>query len=57
MLNHIFGSYSSIMSNLSYDLSKEEALAVAKIAREACEYYDNGIFFLLFYLSKSIHAQ
>ena len=57
MLNHIFGSYSSIISNLSYDLSKEEALAVAKIAREACEYYDNGIFFLLFYLSKSIHAQ
>ncbi len=38
---------------LKYNLQLEEVMAMAKISREACKYYDNGVFILLVYFVQS----
>jgi hypothetical protein len=47
-------SYNSeFISNLKYDLSTKEVMEMAKISREACDYYDNGVFLLVVYFIRS----
>jgi hypothetical protein len=41
------------ISNLKYDLSTKEVMLMAKISREACDHYDNGVFLLVVYFIKS----
>ncbi len=41
------------IKNLKYSLHYKEVMEVALISREACEYYDNGVVFLLAYFLES----
>lgn len=37
------------INNLQYDLKPEEVMKMALVSRDACNYYDNGIYLLLIY--------
>ena len=41
------------ISKLQYDLKPEEVMKMAVISRDACNYYDNGVFVLLNYFVES----
>ena len=37
------------IKNLEYALNLDEVFEIASISRDACNYYDNGVFILLNY--------
>lgn len=37
------------INQLKYDFSEDEVMKIAAIARDACNYYDNGVFILIAY--------
>lgn len=54
-MNTIFSpSYEyDFLTNLKYDLSKEEVYGLAKISRAGCDKYDGAVFMLLVYFVKA----
>ncbi len=38
---------------MKYDLGENEVNIVGAISRDACNYYENGVYFLILYLKKS----
>jgi len=53
LLAKCFNKYQKELKNLKNDLSDDEVMLVAEIARDACNYHDNGVVILLIYLVRA----
>ena len=46
--------YEKDIEAFKYDFSEKEVAKIAEISRNACDYYDNGVFLLFLYFTKAI---
>lgn len=53
MLEKCFLKNLKVIKSFKYDLDDKEVMTIAEISRDACSYYENGIFLLLVYFIKA----
>ena len=53
-LNSCIKKYEEELLVLNYDLGEKEVDQIGNISREACNYYDNGVFLLFLYFVQSM---
>ena len=54
LLGNTFAKYADSISSLKYNLNIEEVMLMAKIARLACDDYENGVYLLVVYFIRSV---
>ena len=57
MLSKVMVDHKEEISRLQYGLKPEEVMKVAVISRDACNYYDNGVFVLTYFVESSKRLQ
>ena len=53
-ISNCLKKYEKDIEAFQYDFSEKEVSKIAEISRNACDYYDNGVFLLFLYFTKAI---